>query len=102
MEFKPPFNDGMNASVVFGQVDFTSNSSATSQSGFNDPTGVALDAAGELFVVDLGGSRVLEFQPPFITGMPASFVIGQPDFTSSGGATSQSGLSGPFGAATVP
>ncbi len=50
-------------------------------------------------VVDTGNNRVLEFVAPLFTGMAASLVIGQSSFTSSGSATTQSGLHNPEGLA---
>lgn len=48
------------------------------------PTGVAVDNAGHLWVVDFGNSRVLGYQSAtsFTNGEPASVVLGQPDFDS--------------------
>jgi len=40
---------------------------------------------------------MLMFEPPLTTGMNASVVIGQPNFTSSTAFTSVNGLSGPLG-----
>jgi sugar lactone lactonase YvrE len=44
------------------------------------PHGVAVDAAGHLYVADLGNSRILEFDTPLSVNQ-ASRVFGQPDFT---------------------
>ncbi len=85
LEFKPPFTTGMNASVVIGQNSFIESNSPISQSGFG-PAGhygtqfALFDSSGDLWVI--GYVRVLEFKPPYISGMPASLVIGQKDFTS--------------------
>jgi len=80
LAFDPPFHNGMDASVVIGQQDFNSNSLYTTRSGLSGPRGLAFDASGDLWVVDSGNSRVLEFQPPFTSGMNASLVVGEPDF----------------------
>jgi DNA-binding beta-propeller fold protein YncE len=85
MEFVPPFTNGMNASVVIGQSSFKTNVSALSQTGLSGPHDVVFDAAGNLWVLDENNQRALEFKPPFTTGMKASLVLGEPDFTSSGG-----------------
>jgi sugar lactone lactonase YvrE len=95
LEFKPPFSNGMNASVVLGQADFTSAVAATTQTGLNKPSGLAADAAGNLFVADLFNRRVVEFVPPFSSGMAATLVLGQANFTSNASAVSQTGLEGP-------
>lgn len=80
--FKPPFTTGMAASVVLGQPDFTSSAAHTTASGFDYPSDVSSDSAGNLYVSDDFNSRVLVFSPPFTNGMNASMVIGQADFTS--------------------
>src|SRR5260370_11734627 len=80
LQFRPPFSNGMNASVVIGQTDFTSKGTATTQSGLNFPfVGTAVNG-GNLFVSDNANDRVLEFTPPFTNGMNASVVVGAPDF----------------------
>ncbi len=95
LEFTPPFSNGMKASLVIGQPDFTSRTSQTTQNGLSSPIGTAFDSSGDLWVTDFVDNRVLEFTPPFSNGMKASVVIGQPDFTSNTGQTTQDGLKGP-------
>jgi hypothetical protein len=97
MVFEPPLTNGMSASVVIGQPDFTTNAVATSQSGFGSTIGIAADSGGNLFVADVFNNRVMEFRPPFSNGMNASVVIGQPDFSSATAATTQDGLASPRG-----
>ena len=80
LAFSPPFHNGMDASVVIGQQDFTRNSFNTTRSRLSGPGGLAFDASGDLWVVDSGNSRVLEFKLPFTSGMNASLVVGEPDF----------------------
>jgi sugar lactone lactonase YvrE len=46
------------------------------------PIAAVADAAGALYVADVGSSRILEFDSPF-TVSQASRVFGQPDFTGS-------------------
>ena len=96
LEFSPPFTIGMSASLVIGQSSFTTSTSATSQTGLYDPAGMAFDPTGNLWVSDVQNNRVLEYIPPFSNGMPASLVVGQPDFTTSTFTTTQSGLDGPL------
>ena len=98
LEFMPPFSTGMAASLVIGQVNFTTavvNTTASTLGGY--ATGIAFDRAGNLWVGDTENSRVLQYLPPFATGMSASLVIGQPDFVTAGANTTQNGLSGSFG-----
>jgi len=97
LEYEPPFTNGMSASLVIGQSDFTSDTRATTASGLNYPTEIAFDAAGNLWLVDQGNNRVLEYKAPFSTGEPASIVIGQADFTSSTAATTSTGMNSPYG-----
>ncbi len=88
--------DGQAASIVIGQADFTNGSSqaclgAPTASNLCFPTGVAVDAAGNLYVADELDNRVLKYLAPVTNGKAASLVIGQPDFTSTkcnGGAAS--------------
>ncbi len=51
--------------------------------------------ADAMFVSDSSNSRVLEYLPPFTTGMCANVVFGQPDFTTSGQNVTQSGMGNP-------
>ncbi len=102
LQFKPPFTNGMAASLVIGQPDFTTDTQNTSQNGLNIPWCVAFDSSGNLWVGDSANYRILQFKPPFANGMNASLVIGQPNFTSNlpsgpldgGLPTSNSGLAG--------
>ncbi len=79
LQFSPPFSNGMNADLVIGQSDFVSSDSVCSANGSDEPWGIAFDVSGNLWVSDYG--RILEFKPPFSTGMNASLVLGEPDFT---------------------
>ena len=88
---------GMAASYVLGQATFASSGSATSQTGLSAPAGLAFDPVNNrLFVADEGNNRILEFDVSNLSnGMAASYVLGQPNFTSSSSATSQTGLTSP-------
>jgi sugar lactone lactonase YvrE len=99
LEYATPFHSGMNASVVIGQANFVSNTPTATKSGLDFPADVVFDSAGNMWVTDTGNNRVLEFQPPFTTGMSASLVIGQPDYVSNSPATSTVGLNFPTDAA---
>lgn len=85
LEFQPPLLNGIGASVVIGQRNFSSRTSGNSpnvtRNELNFPGRIAFDASGNLWVPDGGNSRVLKFQPPFSVGMNASLVLGEPDFT---------------------
>ena len=82
LEFKPPFANGMAASVVLGQPNFTASNTGANASGMDLPADVALDSAGNVYVADTENARVLVFSPPFTNGMSATVVLGQPNFTS--------------------
>lgn len=97
LRFNPPFSNGMLASIVIGQADFTHSSPATTQTGLNYPTGLGFDTSGDLWVAEFNNNRVLMFKPPFTIGMLASLVIGQTTFATGTPATTQTGLHGPYG-----
>ena len=100
LEFKPPFSDGMNASLVIGQIDFETSASSTTQSGLGGGVigDLAIDPSGNLWVGDAGNNRVLEFKLPFSSGMNASLVIGQASFVTKSSSMTESGLTGFYGA----
>lgn len=96
LEYQPPFSTGMAASVAIGQTSLTSSSCGTTASAMGGPLGLAFDASGNLWTGDYADNRVLEFKAPFTTGMNASLVLGQADFTSSGYSTTAAGLWDPY------
>ncbi|MDE2489264.1 MAG: fibronectin type III domain-containing protein [Elusimicrobia bacterium] len=85
LEYRPPFSDGMSASLVIGEPDFTSVSTGTSQNSlYLIGTGqeIAFDPGGNLWLADGDNNRVLRFSKPFSNGMNADLVLGQSVFTS--------------------
>ncbi|ETR67438.1 MAG: hypothetical protein OMM_11600, partial [Candidatus Magnetoglobus multicellularis str. Araruama] len=77
--------DNQAADVVLGQLDFTSNTSGTTDSTFNNPSSVAVDpTSGKVFISDRTNNRILRFSSmnATITGSSAEAVLGQADFTS--------------------
>jgi len=83
--------NGANADGVLGQPDFTTGTwnyglggSTPSSRGLESPISIALDAAGNLYVVDQGNSRVLRFNNAAskTNGDSADAVLGQTDFAS--------------------
>ena len=101
LEFTPPFTTGMAASLVLGQSDFSGNELGTSDVNVSYPTGLAFDPSGDLWVADQGNDRVLEFVPPFSSGMAASLVLGQTSFTGNQGGTTDVNLSSPIDVAAT-
>ncbi len=71
------------AESVLGQVDFVTNVSSTSSSGFNSPVGIFVDHNGVLWVCDYDNNRVLRFDDAAnkIIGASADGVLGQVNFT---------------------
>lgn len=59
------------------------------------PLGVAVDAAGNVWVADSGNDRVLKYARPTASGQNAILVIGQVSFTASASGVSQTNLSEP-------
>ncbi|MCF7865240.1 MAG: hypothetical protein K9M11_01935, partial [Candidatus Pacebacteria bacterium] len=93
--------NGMNASYVLGQTLYTTATAAVTQSGLSSPRGIAYDSTNKyLFVGQITGQRVSVFDTTTITnGMNAINVIGQSLFTTATAATTQVGMSGPYGVA---
>lgn len=92
------FTNGQFADIVIGQPDFATTfpqgpENSTRTTGLSSPEGMAVDASGNLYVIDAGNNRILRFPQPF--KQPATvfpdIVIGQPDFTT--GVANHGGLS---------
>lgn len=84
---------GAKADLVIGQPDFqhqwvnypTNNPNTPNQASLSVPTGLAVDASGNLYVADTGNGRVLRFPAPFANYTPgtpelADLVLGQSSF----------------------
>jgi sugar lactone lactonase YvrE len=96
--------DGANADAVLGQTDFVSATAATTQSGMDDPTGLAADTSGNLWVSDFSNHRMLRFANAATrpNGASANAVLGQPTFLTGAPSTTQSGLNSPGGLSLDP
>ena len=73
------------ADGVLGQPDFTSvlanrGAAVPASNTLNGPSGAAVDAAGDLWVLDAGNSRALRYTAPSANGQAAAAVLGQGDF----------------------
>jgi sugar lactone lactonase YvrE len=99
LEYVPPFTSGMSATLVLGQTTLAGFRSNTSQNGLWEPEGIAFGGNGDLWVADTENDRVLEFIPPFTTGMNATLVLGQSNFTTRAAGTSSTNLTLPSGLA---
>ncbi len=91
--------NGANADGVLGQSNYTNSvwnysvgGNTPSAMGLQTPTSVAIDGAGNLYVVDQANGRVLRFNAASskANGASADGVLGQPNFTSTGFGTTQS------------
>jgi uncharacterized protein (TIGR03437 family) len=82
--------EGVRADIAIGQPDLAttvanygasaSDNRPASAANLNHPSGLALDASGNLYVADTGNNRVLRFPRPFEqASLQADLVIGQPD-----------------------
>jgi len=91
-------HDGMLATYVIGQADFMTNTIGSSDNGVKSPMSVYYDATHyRLFVGDYGNHRVLVFNVPIgtdLTGISATYVLGEPDFNTTTANLTQSGVSG--------
>lgn len=102
---------GDRADLVIGQADLnrtlvnspTNNRDSLNDSGLFRPSGLAVDANGDLFVADSGNARVLRFPSPFAQQIPpgerrrANLVIGQPNFNQKITDPSSRNMAYPFG-----
>jgi DNA-binding beta-propeller fold protein YncE len=99
-ELSGGITNGMNASYVLGQADFVTHDAANTQSSLNQSfDGYYDEDTQRLFVSEQSGNRikVFDLSGGITNGMDASYVLGQPDFTSSSGLLTQSGLIQPIG-----
>ncbi len=86
------------AEYVFGQVDFTSAISGTARDRLQGVGGLAVDAAGRLWVADTGNQRVLRFDHAYslTANLPkADGVLGQTSFQTALPAAGQQGMNQP-------
>ncbi|MCG2725064.1 MAG: hypothetical protein L6420_02195, partial [Elusimicrobia bacterium] len=104
LRFSPPFSMGMNADMVIGQMDFitcrTGYPFFPSERNLKSPMDVEFDSEDNMWIADFSSNRVLKYIPPFFTGMSASLVLGQKNFTENNSITglqepNSSSLNGP-------
>lgn len=93
------------ADFVIGQAGFTTHDSGTSQTMLNEPSALAFDAFGNLWVSDFLNHRVLRFDADaagLVTDTSADLVLGQANFTSRDSGTTRTSFRGPAGLAIDP
>jgi DNA-binding beta-propeller fold protein YncE len=84
------------AVAVFGQEDFWGFEGGTSDCALSEPSGVALDVNGQLYVADTGNNRIVVFDANATAGGAKAYaVFGQRDFDSAEPAAGVAGLRGP-------
>lgn len=91
--------NGSDAEAVFGQPDFITGTSGLAANKMNNPISVIVDNNGSLWVSEYSNNRVLRFDSAATktSGANADGVLGQPDFTTGTGATTQDKMNGPAG-----
>lgn len=93
-----PTGNGASASFVLGQSTFESVAAGSGAGGLSGPQGLASDGT-RFAVADTSHNRVLLYNTlPADTGAEASFVIGQPDSTTTATGCDGVTLSGPSAA----
>jgi len=83
LEFTKPFTSGESASVVLGTASFNVSASLNTPNStdIGQPSGLAFDSSGNLWVSDSINNRIVEFMAPLTTGENESKVLGQDNFT---------------------
>jgi hypothetical protein len=85
LEYNTPLSTDTVADRVVGQHNFTSiGFSCCTAGSLSEPTGLALDTSGNLYVADYGENRVLQYGTPLVITNNAHLVIGQTTFTTDG------------------
>lgn len=104
---------GDRADLVIGQNDLnrvlvnapSNNVESRNETGLNQPTGIAVDRNGNLYVADTGNGRILRFPSPFNqvvepgARLRADLVLGQPNFIQKITDPSSATMSAPYGVA---
>lgn len=89
----------MIADRVLGQPNFNATGAGSDAMGLNQPSGLTVDSASNVYVVDFKNNRVLEYDNPLggcsTCDTVADRVFGQPDFTSTGKNNGGGGITSP-------
>ncbi len=95
-----PYSNGMAATLAVGQPNLASRLPGGGPRNLSFPsTAAAFDASGDLWVADTTNNRVLEYLPPFATGMSATIALGQTSLSGTQSNVTQNGLWEPAGLA---
>jgi Leucine-rich repeat (LRR) protein/sugar lactone lactonase YvrE len=81
--FNAPLSTFQSASVALGVPDFVTNNAVAASPTRTGNTGDIALVGTALYLTDITNHRILRFDAPFVTGMAASVVLGQPNFTTS-------------------
>jgi hypothetical protein len=89
--------NGEAATLVFGQTSFGDGLPGVTNGTFNGPTGVYGDGLGNIYVSDNFNNRILIFHnaTSLVTGIGATYVMGQTDFVSDGTGDAAAQLNSP-------
>lgn len=89
--------NGGAAEAAFGQSNLTTATPAAGFNGLNDPSGIALDQFGNLWVADTGNHRVVVYLDAAnaMSGAAASIILGQPDENTTSSGTDDDKLNNP-------
>jgi DNA-binding beta-propeller fold protein YncE len=92
-------SDGAAANGVLGQSDFTSGTGGATPETFNQPSALAIDRSGTLYIADFANHRVVYHKNPAAkaNGATPDGVIGQPDLLTVMDAATAQKLQTPFG-----
>ncbi len=101
LRFTKPISNGQAASLVLGQSNFTSSTSGSTKTKFNDPTKVLVHG-GKLFLVDYENHRVLIWNSvPTASNTAANVAVGQSNLTNNSSGTTSTTLNFPSGVAVT-
>ncbi len=90
-------SNGMNASYVLGQSDYTTSTGTTTATGEQGCNDVAISGT-MIYVADSNNHRVIGYpKASLATGMAATMVYGQANFTTGTGSTTRTTMSTPWG-----
>jgi sugar lactone lactonase YvrE len=93
LRFTAPISSFQAATLALGVPDFTTNNVVPPSATRAGLTGDVAFVGASVYVSDQSNHRVLRFDPPFVTGMAASGVLGQQSFVA-GAANSPNAILG--------